>query len=246
MPIQASEQPSAVASAARARSGMLLCCERCAAKTCLSFELSSRDEEASRRFVVEMAETTRNALLERIRIVSPGKHLRVVVALEHQRVAARKTRLDMHRADTEVGQDPEAPTTVAADELYRLAGVMRHRERTNLDGVDRERVMGIETVHLGQAGKALGHRRERTEGEPHGGLIARCKCRDPAHVVVVLVGHDDGVDGFRLHADARKPRDSVANTESAVDQQARRARLDQQTVAFAAAAETGEAHAYFN
>ena len=135
---------------------------------------------------------------------------------------------------------------VTADELHRLARVMRHRERSNLDGIDCERVMGIETVHLGQAGKALGHRRERTESQPHGGLITCGKRRDPTHVVVVLVGHDDGVDGFRLHADARKSRNGVADTESAVDQDARSARLDQQTIAFAAAAETGEAHAYFN
>ena len=39
-----------------------------------------------------------------------------------------------------------------------------------------------------------------------------------------------------------KARDGVANAETAVDEHARAAALDQQAVAFAAAAETGETH----
>src|ERR1700686_3895361 len=139
-----------------------------------------------------MAEAPRDALLERIRIVTVGKHSGIMIALEDQRVAARKTRFDMQRADTEVGEDAEPPLTVAADELNRFASVVRYRERANLDGVDRECIIGIEAVYPGQAGEALRHCGERAERQPDRCLVTRRECCNAAHVIAVLMGHDDG------------------------------------------------------
>ena len=151
--------------------------------------------------------------------------------------------LDVQRADTEIGQDAQPHMTVAADELNRFTSVVRHRERSNLDGVDRESVIGIEAVYLGQAGEALRHCGERAERQPDRCLVTRRECCNAAYVIAVLMGHDDGSDRFRRNADARQPCDSIANAEAAVDEHSCRTRLHQQAIAFAAAAETGEAHA---
>src|SRR5947207_9813459 len=47
------------------------------------------------RAIVEVSEFARDALLERKRIIAIGKQVEIVIALEHQRVAAREARLDV-------------------------------------------------------------------------------------------------------------------------------------------------------
>ena len=80
---------------------------------------------------------------------------------------------------------------------------------------------------------------------------ARQAARQPehaAHVVAVLVRDEDAVDRGRLAAEPREPALGLAQPEAAVDQHAegataRRARrLDQQSVALAAAPEACETH----
>ena len=133
MPIQSGAQPSAPASAARASSGVLFCCDRCAAMMCCRRDVSSAASSRRRRLVVQMAEAARDALLERVRIVAALEQVEVVVAFEHQRVAAGQARLDVRRRDAEVGQHAEAARAVADHELHRLARVVRHRERADLE-----------------------------------------------------------------------------------------------------------------
>src|SRR3989442_11756965 len=52
-------------------------------------------QQACRRAVVEVSELARDALLEGKRVVAVGKQVEIVIALEHQRVAAREARLDV-------------------------------------------------------------------------------------------------------------------------------------------------------
>ena len=89
MPIQSGAQLSARASAARALSGVLFCCDRCAAMMCFSRDVSSAREQCRRHAsLCRCPRRLGDALLQRPRIVAAGEHVEIVVAFEHQRVAA--------------------------------------------------------------------------------------------------------------------------------------------------------------
>ncbi len=64
---------------------------------------------------------------------------------------------------------------------------------------------------------------------------------DAAHVILVLVRHDDRGQVAREQAVTREARRGVADAEAAIDQDPGRAGLDDEAVAFAAAAQGGEA-----
>ena len=87
-----------------------------------------------------------DALLQRIRIAAAGEHVEIVVALEHQRVAAGEARLDVRRDVPMSVSTPSRARAVGDDELHRLARVVRHRERRDLERADRERVVAVEAV----------------------------------------------------------------------------------------------------
>src|SRR5262249_46267429 len=101
-------------------------------------------EKLRRGCVVEMTEAARDALLERGGIVSVREHVEIVVAFEHQRVAAGQARFDVSRAGAEIGEDAQPPAPVRAYELDRLARIVRHRKRTHFDIADRKHVVAIE------------------------------------------------------------------------------------------------------
>jgi hypothetical protein len=58
----------------------------------------------------------------------------------------------------------------------------------------------------------------------------------------VLVRDDDGIEALRCDTEAREPRNTIAKSETTVDENAGGAGFDQQAVTFAAAAETGKSH----
>ena len=145
-------------------------------------------EQACRGTVIEMTELAGDAPLDRLRIVAVRQHLEIVVAFEHQCVAARQARLHVRGGDAEVGQHTQPPASIGAHELHRLASVVRHRKRMNLDRVDREAIMTVEAPHARKLGEALRDDRERSEGEPDGGAEASGERRDTADVVAVLMG----------------------------------------------------------
>src|SRR5438046_7204334 len=64
------------------------------------------------RAIVEVSEFARDALLERKRIIAVGKEVEIVIALEHQRVAAREARLDIGSGYAKIGQNAQTPATI--------------------------------------------------------------------------------------------------------------------------------------
>ena len=130
MPIQSVEHPSAPASAARAMSGVLFCFDRCAATMCCSRLVSSADSSAAAPSLCRCPKPPADPVLECARIVAPLQQAEIVVALEHQRVAAGQARLDIRRRHPEVGQHAQFPRAVGDHELHGLARVVRHRKRT--------------------------------------------------------------------------------------------------------------------
>src|SRR5712691_4566201 len=64
-------------------------------------------QQARGGVIVEVSELARDALLERKRVVAVGKQVEIVIALEHQRIAARKARLDVRGGYAQIGQDAQ-------------------------------------------------------------------------------------------------------------------------------------------
>ncbi len=184
----------------------------------------------------------RDPLLQRIRIVAVLEHLEIVVAFEHQRVAAGQARLDVGRGHAEVGQHAEAPRAVADDVLHRLARVVRNGYRLDLQRVDREPVVAVEAVDVRHALEALRDRGQRAERGPDRNAVPRRERRNTADMIGVLVRDEDRGERRRLEPEPGEASRRAPNAEAAVDQDARAARLDDEAVAFAAAAQGGEAH----
>ena len=195
------------------------------------------------RLVVQMAEAPGDALLERIGIVAVLEHLEIVVAFEHQRVAAGQARLDVGGRHAEVRQHAESPRAVADHVLHGLAGVVRDGDRLDRERVDREPVVAVEAVHVRHALEPLGHRGQRAERGPDRNAVPGGERRNATDVVGVLVRDENRGERRGLEAEPGEPLRRVADAEAAIDQDARAARLDDEAVAFAAAAQGGEAHA---
>ena len=193
------------ASAARACSGVLFCCDRCAATMCCSRDVSMRARIVRRRLVVQMAEAPGDPLLQRARIVASREQVEVVVALEHQRVAAGQARLDVRRRHADVGQHAEPARAVADDELHRLARVVRHRERPDLERRRSRTRRGCRSRRrASMPSKRAADRRQRAERRPDRDPVARRERRHAADVIGVLVGDEDR--GQRVRGEAERAR----------------------------------------
>src|SRR4051794_20046844 len=102
------------------------------AQVCRKYVLQAAGVDSGKQLgssgIVEMAVTTRNALLERMRVVARVQKSWIVVALEHDGVTSRHACSDERRHDTQIGQQSESPAAVRANELNRFAGVMRNSD----------------------------------------------------------------------------------------------------------------------
>jgi hypothetical protein len=189
-----------------------------------------------------MPEPGRNAALQRPRVAAVFQHVDVVIAFEHQRVAAGEAIFDMQRGHAEIGENADASRAVADHILDGFARVVRHRDRHDLELADRKLLVAVEAIDMRHAVEALGDRCEGPEGRPHRNRITRGECGHPSDVVGVLVRDENCGEVARRESDPREARDGVANAETAIDQHTRRARFDDETVALAAAAQGSEAH----
>ena len=165
-----------------------------------------------------------------------------MVALQHQRVAARERRLDVRGGGAEVGEHAEAVRAVGEHELHRLARVVRHGEGQHLDGADGESRAPLDdarqhAVHclarlIQRAGRAVRH--------PDAGAELRGKAERMARMIVVLVSDQDARDVGGRKAQAREALLGLARREAAVDQDTGGADFGNEAVALAAAAQRGE------
>src|SRR5687768_1988886 len=97
-----------------------------------------RADDARGSTVAEVAETPRDTALQRGRIRPLHEQVDVVVAFEHQRIDSREHPLNMRSGFTGVGEQAEAPVSIAEYELRRLAGVVRHGIRMHFEVADDE------------------------------------------------------------------------------------------------------------
>ena len=96
--------------------------------------------------------------------------------------------------------------------------------------------MAVEAVNVRHPLEAQRHLGERSERSPDGDAVPRGKGGDATDVIGVLVGDEDRAERRRLEPEARETQHRVLDAESAVDEHARVAGFDDQTVAIAAAA----------
>src|SRR6266436_6333059 len=59
--------------------------------------------------VVVLAQVRGDQMLERKRVIAVGKQVEIVIALEHQRVAAGEARLDVRSGYAKIGQNAQPP-----------------------------------------------------------------------------------------------------------------------------------------
>jgi hypothetical protein len=194
--------------------------------------------------VVEVAEASRDAVLQAEWIRPLHQHVEVVVALDHERVAAGELVLHVAGGRAEVGEHAQAQVAVREHVLHRLARIVRHRERLDQDRADREPRVRVDEPHQ-HRGKVRREPLRRAAREVHRDRVALGEARDAADVVVMLVGHADAVDRGRRHAARLELRNRRGQREAAIHHHARARALDDQPVARAAAAQRGETHAAY-
>ena len=114
-----------------------MCCRR---------DVSRAASNAAAAFVVQMPEAAGDALLQRVRVVAAGEQVEIVVAFEHQRVAAGQALLDAAGGHADVGEHAQPEIAVRHHELDGLARIVRHREGSNLEVADGERVVAVEAI----------------------------------------------------------------------------------------------------
>ena len=120
---------------------------------------------------------------------------------------------------------------------------MRHGKGPDFYIANLEHIVAVETVYVRQDRETLRDHCQRAESEPYGCSEPRRERRNAADVIGMLVRDDDRGNGLGRDTDPCEPRDRVPDAEAAVDQHPRRADLDQQAIAFAAAAQRRETHA---
>jgi hypothetical protein len=234
---------------ARARElGLVVVLREVRADDVLQLRAVERAEQPLGLKVVEVAERAGDALLQPLRVGAAPQHVAIVVALEHQRVEAGQRALDVRRRDADVGEHAEARGAVRQHELHRLARVMRHGERGDLEIADASLFFSVQqyfpdpTEHLA----LLLERDQGAVGEIDRDAVGRGEVKRAAGVVAVLVRDQDAGEVRRREAEAREALLRVAQVEAAVDQQARAAGFGDQAVAAAAAGEGSEAQDYFS
>src|SRR6476661_5833174 len=127
---------------------------------------------------------------------------------------------------TRIGQEAETPVTVAEDELRRLARVVRHRVRMDLQIADREGKMAVDERDERNHRARRTDRIERAVREIDRNLVAPREPRDTAGVVVVLVGDEDCREIGGRETETREAPFGLSHVETAVDEYPGRSGLD--------------------
>ena len=190
-----------------------------------------------------MPERPADPLLEPARVRAASEHFAIVVALEDQRVAPGQRRFDVTRRGTDIGQHAEPPLAVGEHVLDRLARVVRAPETAGPRGPRPRTRHGSRTVMIRTPAPAPCSTARNVPcviqtPQP----VTACERKRAVEVIAVLVGDDDAGKVGRCEAEPREPPLGLLHREAAVEHQPRGARLDDEGVAGAAAAERREPH----
>ena len=146
-----------------------------------------------------MAVRSGDSALQKRRVGRSCKQIRVVIGFQQQCIAVCDVRQNMGCCVAQVSSNTQLPRPVAAAQLHRLTGVMRHGK---WDGFEAAQINAITISHqFEQASKyRAANACMRAAAHPQWHLVALCKLHCRADVVGVLVGDED-----RVNVAARKP-----------------------------------------
>lgn len=196
-------------------------------------------QQLRRGGIFKMAETSRDALLERIGIVAARQHRGIVIAFQHQRIADGESFDDMRRRNADIGEHAEAHAAIAQGELRGFARIVRHRKRLDLEVADRERLMAVDDAHIQAFFAAQACHRGAVRHEERNAETPRTR-RRAADVVAVLVRDEDRIEA--VDARARQAARQLARAEAAIDQYRGARCLHGDGIAAAAATQRCEAN----
>ncbi len=182
-----------------------------------------------------------NALFQAVWVISISKHLHIVIAFQHQRVATVQDRFDMRRGAARIGQHTQSAHTIAEYVLNRFGSIVRHGISLHLHFADRESKMRTD---LGgrQRRKRRVLRAQGAVGEPDGEVEFARQSGDAGNVIAMLVRDHDAVQLPGLQTQPRQTRYRFTQREAAVEQDSRLANLHNEGITLAAATENGEPH----
>ena len=214
--------------------------------------LAQADEQVLGLRVGEVAEVAADALLQGDRPLGEVEHLVVVIGLEHEDVGQGDVVADDRGHVAEVGQPGQAfgrPRFFGGEverEADGIGGVVRDRDRGDLQALELERRTGLEElpVGLGLEGilDAPGGLAVREDLEPR--ILAEQGGQADA-VVGMLVRDENGVQGTGFDAELLQGGLQPRALEARIQHHPRAADLQQGAVAGTAGAEDveGESHA---
>ena len=153
-----------------------------------------------------------DALLQRIRVVAVGQHVEVVIAFEHQRVAARQARLDVRASRRRGRSARRAATAPSPNRRTAPARARRAAPETAAPRWRRSRNASwlSKPYTLRQPGEALGDGGQRAERQPHRRAVARGERRHAADMIAVLVRDEDRGDRSPASRPSRARRATVS------------------------------------
>ncbi|OIP16493.1 MAG: hypothetical protein AUK53_03295 [Betaproteobacteria bacterium CG2_30_59_46] len=154
-------------------------------------------QQPGRHAVIQMAETARNPLLQHRRIRSVAQHVRIMIAFQHQSIAATQNGFDVWRGYAGVGQHTQSPAAAAKGILHRLASVMRNGERLHLDLVCLKRTVAINQTNIGQRLRE-GMVGESAVSQPHRQRKPAREFDCAADMIGMFVSDEDTGKVFRL------------------------------------------------
>ena len=163
------------------------------------------------------------------------QHVCVMVALDHQAVAAIEHFDHMRRNTTGIGQHPKVPLAITQNELSRLTRIVWNREGLNLQITQRKGRVTVEYPQIQLSRQIARH--AGTVTHMHSERTARRRARYTADVIAMLMGDEDRIQILRGQPQPRQAHYQFARTKAAVDQNPCSPTLDNQGIALAAATE---------
>src|SRR5471032_297765 len=195
--------------------------------------------------VIQVSMHAANTRLERRWITTGREHLDIVIRLEHQSIATAQYIRDVGRRAPNIRQDAQTACAVREHVLERLARVVGYCVREHFQVPYNDALVAPEHPKI-YRGIVRTHRARGTPAHVQWNRPFARQSQRSANVIRVLMRDKNCVDLVCPHVEPRQAPLDFLRGETAIQQHAcgRRAtdRLDQQRVAFAAAAETGKTH----
>ena len=188
--------------------------------------------------VGEVAVAVADALLRRpgtLRVVLEEGF--VIVRLGEKGVDTSEPIDDHSRDMADIAENSQTAVAALEAKSDRVDGIVGHGKGLDFDSVDLEGVAGFELLPGHARLHAFAHDRAGVGRGVDGETTLAAKDVDPAGVITVLVGEDDGSEAVGINPDLSKTGAELACREARIDKDASLFVADEGTVALTAAAE---------